>query len=84
MFLHEGTKDNKYLYLIAEGQVRLESMNNPFRRMEYNKESLLKNVSLHEIYGKSGGTGYVSSTFNRTNLGIVTKGSWLGEENCLL
>ena len=26
----------------------------------------------------------MSQTFNKCNLGIVTKGSWLGEENCLL
>ena len=81
--LHEDTS-NECFYLIAEGFVRLECMNNPFRRMEYNKESMLTNMQLHEIYDKSSGAGAVSHTFNKSNLGIVTTGSWIGEESCIL
>ena len=42
--LHEGVEENPHLYLIAEGQVKLEAMNNPFRRMEYNREAILQHV----------------------------------------
>ena len=83
VLLHEGVKENPRVYLIAEGQVKLECLNNPFSRRDYNREAILQHVHLHKLYEK-GGAGNVSQTFNRCNLGIITKGSWLGEENCLL
>ena len=83
--LEEGNLMNEKFYLIADGHIRLESLKNPYRRREMNKKSLLKNVdSLHSIYDKSAGLGNLSHTFNKTNLGFVTKGHWVGEENCLL
>jgi hypothetical protein len=76
---------NDKFYLIVEGHVKLESLNNPYRRREMNKKSLLKNINgLHSIYDKGSGIGNLSHTFNRTNLGFVTKGQWIGDENCLL
>lgn len=49
------------------------------------KKRLLRNLGgLHSIYDKGSGIGNLSHTFNKTNLGFVTKGQWIGEENCLL
>lgn len=73
--LTEGNLMNTKFYLIADGHVRLESLKNPYRRREMNKKSLLKNIdSLHSIYDKGVGIGNLSHTFNKTNLGFVTKG----------
>ena len=59
-------------------------MNNPFRRIEYNKDSMLTKMHINQIYDKVAGAGNVSNTFNKSNLGIVTAGTWIGEESCLL
>ena len=45
VILKEG-ESQEYMYLIAEGQVKLESSNNPFRRREYDDQNWLKNVKL--------------------------------------
>ena len=83
--LTEGNQMNQKFFLIVDGHVRLECLKNPYRRREMNKKKLLKNLTgLHSIYDKGSGIGNLSHTFNKTNLGFVTKGQWIGEENCLL
>jgi hypothetical protein len=41
VLLHEGVEENPRVYLIAEGQVKLECLNNPFARRDYNREAIL-------------------------------------------
>jgi hypothetical protein len=59
VLLHEGVEENPRVYLIAEGQVKLECLNNPFARRDYNREAILQHVQLHKLYEK-GGAGNVS------------------------
>ena len=44
VLLHEGVEENPRVYLIAEGQVKLECLNNPFERRDYNREAILQHV----------------------------------------
>ena len=81
-FLNEQDIVNNKIYLIAEGQVKLECYNNPFRKKENKQKNILQKVEQHKIY--DAGSGLISETFNKTNLGIVTQGQWLGEELTLL
>jgi len=81
--LEEGKAHNDRFYLIISGLVRLDAASNPFRRRDYNREKLLKNTKLKDIYDECG-TGNLSATFQKANLGVVTTGYWIGEENVLL
>ena len=61
----------------------LECCKNPFRRREYDKEDiLLETKDLHKLYDN--GSGNVSQTFNKCNIGIVSTGKWIGEETGML
>ena len=75
---------NEDFFIIAEGYVKVYATNNPFRRKEYNKQNILRNTMLDQIYDSASGNGHLCKTFNRANLGVVTSGQWLGEENVVL
>ena len=81
--LEEGNTHNDRFYLIISGLVRLDAASNPFRRKDYTREKLLANTKLKSIYDDCG-MGNLSTTFNKANLGVVTTGHWVGEENVLL
>lgn len=81
--LKEGVSQPGF-YIIASGSVRLECMDNPFRVRDNRKESILSNIKGHRLYDKGAGTGHLSHTFNKSTLGIVTAGTLIGEENCVL
>ena len=98
MLVREGEENNDHFYIVAKGLVRLECMNNPYRKREYKKDGLLGQMTkqsnspikgpkiggVHRIYDKGSGVGNLSETFNKTNLGIVQNGQWVGDECCIL
>lgn len=51
--------------------------------MDYNKQELLKNFKLYNLYNETIGLGNVSKTLNKVILGIFDKGKWLGEESIM-
>ena len=45
MLVREGEDENDHFFIIAKGLVRLECMNNPYRKREYNKDGLLSQMT---------------------------------------
>jgi len=73
--LKEGDEKNFKFYLIAQGDVKLECMNNPYRRRDYNNQDILKKVPhLSNVFDMGTGIGNINTTFFKTHLGIVTQG----------
>ena len=66
------------------GHVKLECINNPYRRRDYNKEKILSNVKLNDLYDKGAGTGNLCDTFNKCTLGVISEGKWIGDETAIL
>ena len=83
--LKEGPAKHDTFYLIAEGQVKLECMNNPFRRRDYDEKKIFKDGKVQEqnIFNK-GSLGNVSPTFSKTVIGVISHGKWIGDEALLL
>jgi CRP-like cAMP-binding protein len=73
----------KYIYLIAEGEVRLTSNKNPYTQ-KYYKDNKIDSDSDKTLLANIGGTGNLSRTIVQNNLGCETKGQWLGEEYVLV
>jgi hypothetical protein len=60
----------------------MSSYGNPYKKRELKKKDLLKYVkNVHEV---EDGRGMISNTMQKSNLGSVSQGQWIGDENALL
>ena len=84
VIVKEGVVCKEFIYIIADGTVRLECNNNPFRMKEYKDGNILKGVPTNQVYDKGSGRALVSDTFNKTVIGIVSGGKWIGDEAFIL
>jgi len=51
---------------------------------EYKDGNILKGVPTNQVYDKGSGRALVSDTFNKTVIGIVSGGKWIGDEAFIL
>jgi hypothetical protein len=45
---------------------------------------MLKDIQLHNLYNEGHGMGNLSHTLNKSILGVVSTGKWIGEETVIL
>jgi len=63
-----------YIYLIAEGEVRLQASHNPYTKVEYEQEYGCSDKSTVAAVINSNGYGNFSRTLGGNQIGIMTKG----------
>lgn len=51
---------------------------------EYKDGKVLKDVPSHQVYDKGSGRALISDTFNKSVVGVVSAGKWIGEEAFIL
>ncbi|CDW90213.1 UNKNOWN [Stylonychia lemnae] len=73
----------QYVYLIAQGQIKLTTTSNPYTQ-KYNKILKLNEKSEKLLLKNSAGLGNLSRTTVENNIGLVQQGQWLGEEFVLM
>jgi len=78
-------EDSKWVYLIAEGEVRLYCDNNPFTGIAFRQEHAgLNSKAAISMMANASSQGNLSRSLHSNHLAVMGAGQWLGEEFAIM